>query len=282
MLHSLSFDVPARQVTLLAGRNGAGKTTWVRVALGLARATSGDVRFDGRPIEDVRDRVGVVLDEPPVFAGLSGLQNLRQLSGRVSFGEPVFEEIRTTLGLDDHFLRMRGAAYSLGQRRRLSMAAALLRNPRYLFLDEPTIGLDPVAWRSVRAEIERVRDGGGAVVLTGQGFAEIADMVDRVVVLDQGQPRFEGSAAELRALRPPRVRVETADAARLLGEYPGIARSKDGDGDVVEIGCGSLAEAESVAQAIRSSDLPIRALSVERDSLEEAFVALVGSRIEKD
>jgi ABC-2 type transport system ATP-binding protein len=204
VLSELSFDVEPGRITLLAGRNGAGKTTWIRTALGLTRPEAGRVLFDGRPVEAARDSIGVVGDEPPVYPRLTGAENLRQLSGLRRPDARLRATIQDMLGLDAGFLGMRASAYSLGQRRRLAIAAALIRRPAYLFLDEPTIGLDPIAWNQTRACLERMRAEGTAVVLTGQDFAEIERLFDTSSSCTRAGPSSTGpqsssSAADRRA-----------------------------------------------------------------------------------
>jgi ABC-2 type transport system ATP-binding protein len=276
ILRRLAFDVAPGSITLLCGRNGAGKTTWIRTALGFTRPEAGRVLFDGNPVEAVRRSVGVVVDEPPVYPRLTGAENLRQLSGIRRPDAAFRATVQKMLGLDASFLGMRAAEYSLGQRRRLAVAAALIRRPAYLFLDEPTIGLDPIAWNQTRACLERMRSEGTAVVLTGQDFTELERLFDHVVVLDGGTAVFDGTAEQFLNRRPPRVRVEASDPGPVIERFPSAVVVSQNGRFVLDIPCADEVEAEAVVAAITRMRLAVRGVSIMSDTLGEAFVALVG------
>jgi ABC-type multidrug transport system ATPase subunit len=173
---------------------------------------------------------------------------------------------------------MKAGAYSLGQRRRLAVGAALVRRPTYLFLDEPTVGLDPAGCQMLLEVVRRMVDDGASVVLTGQDFAEAAKLADRMVVLDGGANVFEGTLTELAARRPPRVRLVTRRPGDVFERFSTSAVvGKDGNGRTsISIPCGSLTEAESVMAAVQRAGLSLEELRIEQDSLEESFTALVG------
>lgn len=277
VLRRVSFEAPAGQATLLAGRNGAGKTTWIRVALGLAGADSGRVHFGrGRSVDQVRGGVAIVPDEPSVYPALNGHANLRLLSGIRTADPQNLDRIREMLGLDDAFLAMRASGYSLGQRRRLAIAAALLREPRYLFCDEPTIGLDPVAWVAVREALRDLLDRGAAVLITGQDFTALESLCDQVALLRDGAIAFEGDVETFLSRRASRVRVVVPDAAALASRLDRQRMVRDRE--TVDIPCTDAEDARALMEWIRSSDVVFSSLSVERDSLEEAFLAIHSER----
>ncbi len=273
VLRSVSFSVSAGEVLLLAGKNGAGKTTWIRVALGLASASGGRVAFSGRDVRGARDAVAFVPDEPAVYPGLSGHANLRILSGIRKPSPRRVSCLREALALDESFLRMRARGYSLGQRRRLAIAAALLREPAYLFLDEPTVGLDPSAWDRVRTALLALAGDGTTVILTGQDFGEMQSLAGRIAVLHAGSIAFEGAVQELLRRRRPRVRVASSMvheiAARLGRECTSLGP------DRIDINCLDDREAQVTLEAARSLRIPLQSLSIEHDTLEEAFLALL-------
>lgn len=273
VLNSVSFAAPRGKVTLLAGRNGTGKTTWIRIALGLARADAGSVRYGQDSLAtDVRRSIAAVFDEPPLYPNVSGFGNLRILSGRRALDARHLTHVREVLGLDTSLLAMRAGGYSLGQRRRIATAAALLRESDYLFLDEPTIGLDPIAWHMVRTSLRMQAERGAAVLLTGQDFSEIETVVDRVAVLAGGGIVFEGDAASLRACRPPRVRAVLADAQNLAAALgrPAVLV----DPSTVEVPCADDEDANAVMRRITNLSNTFTSLQIERDSLEQAFLAI--------
>jgi ABC-2 type transport system ATP-binding protein len=272
VLESVTFKAPKGELTLLAGRGEAGKTTWIRVALGMTEADEGEVRFASRAITEVRHRVALVCDEPPVHGGLDGYTNLRLLCGVRRSDARRRREVRRSLALDDALLTRRVRCYSLGQRRRLAIAAALLREPSYLFLDEPTVGLDPVAWEAVHTALVDLASRGAAILVTGTDLGEMESLVDRVAVLHRGSIVFEGEVEAFLRRRPPRVRVILDDATRLVSR---LRRSATlGDDYTVDIICADDRDAVAAVGQIRALDVPFRTLSIVRDSLSEAFQAI--------
>lgn len=275
VLRGLNFEVGAGQIALLAGRNGAGKTTWLRLALGLTRASSGSVRFSGKPCSAVRDEIAMVCDEPPIYPHLSGHENLTIIVGRAGVDPAWSEQIKQSLDLGQAFLKMSAKQYSLGQRRRLAIAGALLRRPKYLFLDEPTVGLDPVAWKMVMNSLGHlVSTQESTIILTGQDFDEIEKLVHKVIVLKGGIAAFDGTLHELKSRRAPRVKVSTSDYQSILAGFKNAKLIDSSDGPMVEISCPTLCEAETTMTEIKYLNIKFRALSVSLDSLEEAFLAI--------
>lgn len=271
-LKSVSFWAPPGMITLLAGRNGAGKTTWVRVAVGLARPSGGGVRFAGQRVGGARESLAFVPDEPPVYGRLSGYANLRCLSNRRRPSAARMAEVREMLALDDSLMRQRTKGYSLGQRRRLAIGCALLREPRYLFLDEPTIGLDPVAWAAVREALRGCAARGTTVLLTGQDFGELETIFDRIAILADGVIAFEGDGTSLLHRRPPRVRVAMARphglGLRIDRPWTRV------DSSTLEFSCRDEYDARQTLNRIRELGGEFTELGIKYDTLEEAFLAL--------
>lgn len=274
VLHSFSFVAPPGEVTLVAGRNGAGKTTWVRLALGMARPSAGCILYDDQPVGLVRRKVAAVLDEPPVYPRLSGMENLRQLSGLSRPDSSAMADVINMLNLEPSFLKMRASEYSLGQRRRLSVAAALLRQPSYLFLDEPTIGLDPVAWAMVKEAIGRLKADGCTVVLTGQDFTEVESIVEQIVVLKHGEAAFCGTSREFLTRRPPRVRISTTDYEQLSRMFPTGAVTGSEVEPIFEVPCQDQAEAQAVMDTMLGLGIQLRGIAIVNDNLEQAFLSI--------
>src|SRR5690348_8860006 len=214
------------------GPNGAGKTTSLRMMLGLIQPTAGKVRLFGRdPVADpVSALAGVsgFVEDPAFYPYLSGRANLELLAdldggedgGRVA---EVLELVELTGRAGD---RVRG--YSHGMRQRLGLAAALLRRPRLLVLDEPTTGLDPAGMRDMRALVRRLAGEGITVLLSSHLMGEVEALCNRVAILREGRVRFEGALADAVAASDGRHRLETTDPARALE----ICRGADGVRDV--------------------------------------------------
>jgi ABC-2 type transport system ATP-binding protein len=199
----VDVTVQAGDVYGYLGPNGAGKTTSLRMMLGLIRPTSGEVRLFGRdPVADpVAALAGVAgfVEDPAFYPYLSGRANLELLAdldgggdgGRVA---EVLGIVELTGRAGD---RVRG--YSHGMRQRLGLAAALLRRPRLLVLDEPTTGLDPAGMRDMRALVRRLAADGITVLLSSHLMDEVEALCNRVAILRAGRVRYEGDLAEVTA-----------------------------------------------------------------------------------
>ena len=203
----IDLDVRAGDVYGFLGANGSGKTTTVRMLLGLVLATSGDAEVLGRPMprsaRTVLPQVGTLVEGPASYGHLSGRANLRLFDsmgpgGRRSRNRRVDEALEQVgLGVAGD-RRVKG--YSLGMRQRLGLAAALLRTPRLLVLDEPTNGLDPQGIREMRELLLRLNAEGTTIFLSSHLLAEVEQMCTRVGVLDRGRLVVQD---ELRVLLAP-------------------------------------------------------------------------------
>jgi len=197
----LSFAVPAGSVTGFLGPNGAGKSTTLRALLGLTRPTAGRATFDGVPYGELADparTVGAMLEHDPFHPGRSGRDHLRVLATATGIAPGRVDEVLDLAGLAEAAGR-RAGGYSLGMRRRLGLAAALLGDPSVLLLDEPANGLDPQGIRWLR-DLLRDRAGRGATVLiSSHVLSEVALIAERVVVVHRGRLVTSGPVGELTA-----------------------------------------------------------------------------------
>jgi ABC-2 type transport system ATP-binding protein len=214
----LTFEVPPGQVTGFLGPNGAGKTTTLRMVLGLARPTSGRALIGGRPYHELahpRREVGAVLETTGFHPGRRGRDHLRIAAQIAGLPARRVDEILDRVDLSAAAgRRVRG--YSLGMRQRLGLAAALLGEPRVLILDEPGNGLDPAGMAWLRGMLRDFAASGGAVLVSSHLLAEVAQTVDRVVILAGGRVRYAGSLDGLgsgdAALETAFLRLTTAAA----------------------------------------------------------------------
>ena len=269
----LSFDAPPGQITGFLGPNGAGKTTTLRSLVGLVRPTSGDALIDGRRYRDLpnpRRVVGAVLESGASQPGRSGRDHLRVLAANAGVGERRVDEVLDLVGLTDAAGR-RASGYSLGMRQRLGLAGALLGEPEVLILDEPANGLDPegIAW--LRIMLQGLAAEGRSVLISSHLLSEVAQTVDRVVIIDHGQLRFAGPLGELGS---GTVSVRAAEIDRLRD-----ALTRAGYG--VRLAAGALevagASPEDVGGVAAAQGIALSGLIADSASLEAAFLQLTSS-----
>jgi len=195
----LTFQVEPGLVTAFLGPNGAGKTTTLRMLLGLVTPTAGRALVDGRryaELEDPRRVVGAVLEATGFHPGRRGRDHLRILAEAGGIARARVEEVLERVGLAEAAGRRVGG-YSLGMRQRLGLAAALLGDPGVLILDEPANGLDPAGMAELRELLRELAAEGRTVLMSSHVLSEVAQTVDRVVVIADGTLRWSGPLAEL-------------------------------------------------------------------------------------
>ncbi|MFI0965780.1 ABC transporter ATP-binding protein [Streptomyces sp. NPDC021080] len=195
----LTFDVEPGMVTGFLGPNGAGKTTTLRMLLGLVAPTAGRALIDGRrytELSEPRRSVGAVLETTGFHPGRRGRDHLRILARAGKIPSSRVEEVLERVGLGDAADR-RVSGYSLGMRQRLGLASALLGDPRVLVLDEPANGLDPAGVAELRDLLRGLAAEGRTVLMSSHVLSEVAQTVDRVVVVAAGTLRYAGTLTDL-------------------------------------------------------------------------------------
>jgi ABC-2 type transport system ATP-binding protein len=261
------------------GPNGAGKTTTLRMALGLITPTSGAVELFGRdPMrEGVRALEGVAgfVEAPRFYPYLSGRKNLELLAALDANGAAArIDEVLEIVELVPR-AGHRVGGYSHGMRQRLGIAAALLRSPRLLILDEPATGLDPAGMRDMRTLIRRLAGEGITVLLSSHQLPEVQELCDRVAIVDKGRVVYEGALADLRRQGGAGYRLRTTDDERALA----IAREQQGVESPVlsESGVGFHADEPHVGAlslALGRANVGILSLTPELATLEDLFFRL--------
>nr|WP_245862884.1 ATP-binding cassette domain-containing protein [Georgenia soli] len=236
----VDLAVPRGSVFGFLGPNGSGKTTTIRVMLGLASATAGQVHLLGREMprhgREVLPRVGALVEGPGFYPYLSGEANLRRLDTANRYAPGDTRTARVAAALErvglSHAAHKKVRAYSLGMKQRLGIANALLSPRELLVLDEPTNGLDPQGTREVRALVRSLAEGGTTVFVSSHLLAEVEQMCTHAAVMSVGRLVAHGSLEELRRAGQPRVRVLTPDPgpARDVLARLGIA-PHDGPGE---------------------------------------------------
>jgi ABC-2 type transport system ATP-binding protein len=286
---SVSFGVETGEVFGFLGPNGAGKTTTIRMLTGLSRPTAGSARVLGYDIASeiikAKKAFGVVPEQSNMYDELSGLENLIFMGQLYGMPRPEHrtraEELLKTFGLfereDSKF-----ATYSRGMKRALTIAAALVHKPQLLFLDEPTVGLDVVAARSLRAIIKQLKESGITVFLTTHYLEEADILCDRIALLVKGKIIVTDTPSKLKAMAEEKPALEVSfktsltNAADELGRrLPGLAvikvddkiRIYGGDADVV---------LHTILGYATENGTQVAAISSLKPSLEDAFVKLTG------
>jgi len=271
----VSLDVQPGDIYGFLGANGSGKTTTVRMVLGLVLATSGSVDLLGRRMpragRAVLPRVGALVEGPAAYGHLSGRANLALLDSSGTGGTRRTRSTRIDAVLEQVGLAAVGRrpvkAYSLGMRQRLGLAAALLRQPELLVLDEPTNGLDPQGIREIRELIQGLHRRGTTVFLSSHLLAEVEQLCTRVGVLDRGRLVLQDSLASLQ--RPTgRTVVHTPDYERAHVLLDGRVEHREGERLIVRGADPAALNALLVADGVR-----VRELGPERRTLEQVVLA---------
>jgi ABC-2 type transport system ATP-binding protein len=272
----LNLSVRRGEVYGFLGPNGAGKTTTVRMLLGLIRATSGAAVVLGGPPGDPAGlvRVGAIVEEPAFYPYLSGRDNLRVMARYAGLREE-----RIDVALDEVGLRDRGGdrfkTYSQGMRQRLGVAAALLKDPDLLILDEPTNGLDPAGMAEMRSLIRALGSGDRAVLLSSHLLGEVQQVCDRVGVIARGALIAEGAVAELRGRGSLLVRAEPLSAARQRAErLMGTGRVRVLDG-TLRLDSDPADAAQITRELVLAGVAVSEVRPIER-TLEDVFLELTG------
>jgi ABC-type multidrug transport system ATPase subunit len=270
----LELRVRRGEVYGFLGPNGAGKTTTLRMLLGLVRPTSGEAAVLGAPpgAPEGLARIGSMVEAPAFYPYLSGRDNLRVLARYAGIEDGRVEAVLDEVDLRDRAAD-RSATYSLGMKQRLGVAAALLKDPELLILDEPTNGLDPAGMADMREFIRALGKGGRTVVLSSHLMGEVEQVTDRVGVIRAGSLVAEGTVEELRGRAGLRVRAEPlGEAARLVGGLPGVDSVTSADGllDVTV----DTAQAPAINRLLVEAGIAVAELYAQKASLEDVFLEL--------
>jgi ABC-2 type transport system ATP-binding protein len=270
----LSFGLRAGTITGFLGPNGAGKTTTLRMLLGLARPTSGTALVFGRRYRDHPDparRVGAVLEAADLHPGRSGREHLITLALAASLPIARADEVLELVELAQA-ARRRVGSYSLGMRQRLGLAAALLRDPELLILDEPANGLDPEGVHWLRTFMRSFATAGKTVLVSSHVLAEVAQTVDRVIIIDKGRLVTIAELDELTARMVGGVRIRAPGIRALLPRLAAAGLEATVlDGDELLVRGASPAR---VGKLAFDAGIPLQELGQESSTLEKVFLEL--------
>ena len=286
VVDDLALAVPQGAVYGFLGPNGSGKTTTLRMVLGLASADAGEASVLGHDVPgDLRSalpKVGALVEGPAFYPYLSGTLNLARMDAADPSTDPATRAERVAEALDRVGLSAaagkRVKAYSLGMKQRLGIASALLRPRDLLVLDEPTNGLDPQGTREVRALVRSLADDGTTVLVSSHLLAEVEQICSHVGVMSKGRLVAQGTLEEFRADAGRSLRLGTPDGAQALHVLQGLgiddAAVEATDAYVTASLDGHLPE--DVVAALVAAGVRVRSFVVESQSLEDRFVAITG------
>ncbi|MEO3742246.1 ATP-binding cassette domain-containing protein [Plantactinospora sp. B5E13] len=272
----VTFTAAPGRVTGFLGLNGSGKTTTLRMLLGLTRPTSGRALVNRRPFADLPDplrQVGAVLEQGISHPGQTGRAHLAAQAILAGAGRARVDHLLRYVGLG-HAADQRTGGYSLGMRQRLAVATALLGDPAVLILDEPANGLDPEGMAWLRELLREHARKGGTVLISSHLLAELAQLIDDVVVIADGRVRWVSPLAELYGTTARRLRVRGRDPRRLWSAFERAGARVSADGQALAVVGLSPEDAGEIAFGVQ---VPVYELTVDTPNLEQIFLDLAGA-----
>jgi ABC-2 type transport system ATP-binding protein len=290
-VQGVDLEVAEGEIYGFLGPNGAGKTTTVRMLTTLLLPTGGRATVAGhdvvREARDVRRAIGVALQEAALDPLMTGRELIRlqaTLQGiPTAEGRRRADSLLERVGLADAADRRIGG-YSGGMQRRLDLAAALVHEPRVLFLDEPTTGLDPVSRKTIWEEVRELNEAGTTLFLTTQYLEEADQLADRIGIIDRGRIVAEGTPDSLKAaIGNPHIRLQLeegsiVEAERVCKEIGNLLPPVDGKTVLVEVP-GGAAEIPHVVRALDEAGIEVGSLELVQPTLDDVFVAMTGRHI---
>jgi ABC-2 type transport system ATP-binding protein len=280
-VEDLDLAVPTGGVHGFLGPNGSGKTTTIRMLLGLARATRGRMRLFGEPVPrrlpDVMDRVGAVVEQPKFSPGFSGRKNLLLLARSVGAPASAVDSALVQVGLEGRE-KERFKGYSLGMKQRLAIAATLLKSPQLLILDEPTNGLDPAGIKDIRTMIGSLGEAGVTVLLSSHILAEVQQVCHSVSIIGNGRLLASGTVDDLVSefsvrsytlvVADPVPAIAVLTRARFQVQRQGCRLTVEGPDQP------SPAFGEDISRVLAQEQIYLRELRPVRADLESVFLRL--------
>jgi ABC-2 type transport system ATP-binding protein len=285
-VRGVNFEVAAGEVFGFLGPNGAGKTTTINMLCTLVKPTSGSATVAGHDVvrerDDVRRHIGLVFQDPTLDTYLTAAQNLKlhaELYGiQRDLVGPRMRQVLTMVGLWERKDAVAGT-FSGGMRRRLEIARGLMHSPRVLFLDEPTIGLDPQTRRSIWNYIRELKESEEITIFMTTHYMDEAEWCDRIAIMDHGEIVALDAPATLKAgVGTDRIMIHTDDNEAAIAE---LAQRFGIEAQIAEgaVTFGVPAGEEFVPRLFSELDVPIQTVSVSRPTLDDVFMSYTGTTI---
>jgi ABC-2 type transport system ATP-binding protein len=280
----LDLVVPEGGVFGFLGPNGSGKTTTIRCLLGLVSATAGRLAVLGRPsptgLAATMPSIGAIVETPALFPTMTGRENLELLGAIDRIGPRRVEQTLTTVGLLDR-ADEKVRKYSLGMRQRLGLAAALLKDPALLVLDEPVNGLDPAGIREIRQLLRQLGSEGRTVFVSSHLLSEVEQTCDRVAIIDDGRLVLSGCVDEvLAAASRPSMLVGVDDPITASQVLRRAGLVVEDDGGLLRVGI-APSDGAHVTRLLADAGLYVNELRPDAVSLEDLFLSITGRETEE-
>ena len=278
----INFDVPLGTVCGFVGPNGSGKTTTMRMLLGLISHTGGNGQVLDASIDEPAkylSRVGAMIEGPAFYPALTGAENLRVLATLGGFPQERVQTLLDQVGLGDR-AKSKYKTYSLGMKQRLGIAAALLPNPKLLMLDEPTNGLDPEGIQEVRALLRSLADNGTTVFVSSHLLSELEIISDYLVMLRKGEVVFAGKIEELLLAQQHVIIAKgqnPGDLEKILTLAIGLGHTASIRNNEVHIQA-NADWAATLNRAAFDAGITLAQLSPQVPNLEETFFEMTGDK----
>jgi len=272
----VTFSAVPGRVTGFLGLNGSGKTTTLRMLLGLTRPTSGTALINNAPFRELSHparQVGAVLEQGISHPGQSGRAHLTTQALLLGAGRARVDLLLEQVGLGAA-AEQRSGDYSLGMRQRLAVATALLGDPSVLILDEPANGLDPEGMAWLRELLREHARNGGTVLISSHLLAELAQLIDDVVIISRGTIRYAAALEELYGSASSRLRIRGRDPQRLWQAFEEAGAEVTGDGYALEVVGLSPERAGEIAF---DAQVPLYELATDAPNLEQIFLDRVSA-----
>ena len=278
----INFEVPLGTVCGFVGPNGSGKTTTMRMLLGLITPTTGEGHILGEPIdhpEKYLSRVGAMIEGPAFYPALSGHENLMVLAKLGGFPTERVQKLLEKVGLGDRG-KSKYKTYSLGMKQRLGIAAALLPEPKLLMLDEPTNGLDPEGIQEIRALLRDLANEGTTVFVSSHLLSELEIISDHIVMLRKGEIVFAGPIGDLMAKQQPTIiakSLEHSDLKKIVEIAEKSGHHTVIRNDSVHI-LAAMEWAPELNKAAFNAGITLAQLAPQLPNLEETFFEMTGDK----
>ena len=290
-VQGLSFSVEEKEIFSLLGPNGAGKTTTISMLSCLLKPTDGDAQLGGHSVtknaNEVKKIIGIVPQEIALYQTLNAEQNLRFWGNMYGMSSNDLKarmaEVLDQVGLSDRSTD-KVETFSGGMKRRLNIAVGLLHRPKILFMDEPTVGIDPQSRRNILDMVKALRSEGMTVIYTTHYMEEAEELSDRVGIIDHGQLIAVGTQPELTKMVGEQETVRchvsegeaTADNVAALGKVAGVLQSTAQDSEIVLTVNGVGQTLPAVMSTMAGLGITPRSIAIEEPNLEAVFLHLTG------